>query len=54
MTLSERRAQAVARYLTEHGVEGSKLKAKGYGKLKPKTPDPFDAANRRVETRLAD
>ena len=54
MALSERRAHAVVRYLTRHGIETSKLKPKGYGKLKPRTPDPYDAANRRVETRLAD
>ena len=26
--------------------------ARGYGKAKPRTPDPLDPANRRVETRL--
>lgn len=50
--LSERRANAVVRYLGEQGIDGSHLRAKGYGKLKPRTPDPLDPANRRVETRL--
>ena len=53
MSLSERRAEAVVRYLGERGVETAKLKPRGYGKLRPKTRDPYDAANRRVETRLA-
>lgn len=52
LTLSERRANAVVRYLAEQGVDTSKLTAKGYGKLKPLTPDPLDPSNRRVETRL--
>jgi len=52
LTLSERRAAAVVRYFGEKGVDTSKLVAKGYGKMKPRTPDPADPANRRVETRL--
>ena len=51
--LSERRAAAVVRYLADKGVDTSKLTAKGYGKAKPRLPDPFDPANRRVETRLS-
>ena len=51
-TLSERRAEAVARYLATHGVERNSLIAKGYGPSKPRTPDPFDPINRRVETHL--
>jgi outer membrane protein OmpA-like peptidoglycan-associated protein len=50
--LSERRARAVVRYLQEKGVDDAKLASRGYGKAKPKTADPFDPANRRVETRL--
>jgi outer membrane protein OmpA-like peptidoglycan-associated protein len=52
LTLSERRAEAVVRYLKAKGVDTSKLEAKGYGKAKPKTTDPLDPVNRRVETRL--
>lgn len=52
LSLSERRANAVVRYLAEQGVDVKKLAAKGYGKLKPRASDPFDPANRRVETRL--
>lgn len=52
MTLSERRAAAVVRYLADKGIDTSKLVSRGYGKTKPRVSDPFDAANRRVETRL--
>lgn len=50
--LSERRANAVVRYLQEKGVEAGKLSAKGYGKSRPRVSDLFDPKNRRVETRL--
>lgn len=52
MTLSERRAAAVVRYLADKGVDTGKLVSRGFGKTKPRVADPFDAANRRVETRL--
>jgi outer membrane protein OmpA-like peptidoglycan-associated protein len=50
--LSERRAQAVINYLNQLGVDTSRLVAKGFGKTKPRTADPFDPVNRRVEARL--
>ena len=53
LNLSERRADKVVKYLTDRGVDARKLKPKGYGKLHPKTPDPYEAANRRVETRIS-
>ncbi|MGX5734130.1 OmpA family protein [Bosea thiooxidans] len=52
LNLSQRRAQAVVRYLSEHGVDTSKLVAKGYGQSRPIAPDPLSGDNRRVETRL--
>ena len=52
LSLSERRAAAVVQYLSEKGVDTSKLAARGYGKAKPRASNPFDPANRRVETRL--
>jgi OOP family OmpA-OmpF porin len=52
LTLSQRRARSVVRYLAEKGVEPTKLEPRGFGKTKPRTSDPYDAANRRVETRL--
>ncbi len=36
-TLSQRRAEAVVAYLTEHGIEPERLTPVGYGKEKPKT-----------------
>ena len=50
--LSQRRAQAVVRYLSERGVDTAKLAARGYGQDKPVVADPFSGENRRVETRL--
>ena len=35
--LSQRRAEAVVNYLTEHGIKGDRLTPMGYGKEKPKT-----------------
>lgn len=35
--LSQRRAESVVRFLTEHGVEAERLTAKGYGESQPKT-----------------
>jgi outer membrane protein OmpA-like peptidoglycan-associated protein len=52
MTLSERRAAAVVRYLGEKGINTAHLEARGFGKTKPRVADPFDPSNRRVETRL--
>jgi OOP family OmpA-OmpF porin len=52
LSLSERRANAVVRYLEGKGIDTSKLVARGLGQTKPRTANPFDAVNRRVETRL--
>lgn len=35
--LSQRRAESVVRYLTEHGIQADRLTAKGYGERQPKT-----------------
>ena len=35
--LSQRRAESVVRYLTEHGIEAERLTAKGYGESQTKT-----------------
>lgn len=52
LNLSQRRAQAVVRYLGGHGVNAANLVAKGYGQSKPIAADPLSGDNRRVETRL--
>ena len=53
--LSERRASAVADYLSTRGVQSARLAARGYGESQPKASN-LDAAgrsaNRRVEIRL--
>jgi outer membrane protein OmpA-like peptidoglycan-associated protein len=51
-TLSEKRAQAVVAWLSSHGIEGSRLKAKGWGASKPVDDNATEdgrAKNRRVE-----
>lgn len=50
--LSERRAASVVAYLASQGLDAATLKAKGFGKSKPRVADPFSAENRRVETHL--
>ncbi|MEY3635222.1 MAG: hypothetical protein RLZZ61_1632 [Pseudomonadota bacterium] len=54
-TLSERRASAVADYLSTRGVQSARLATRGYGESQPKASN-LDAAgrsaNRRVEIRL--
>ncbi len=53
--LSERRASAVAAYLSARGVQSARLATRGYGESQPKASN-LDAAgrsaNRRVEIRL--
>lgn len=52
LELSLRRAQAVAGWLIEHGVDASRLKAKGYGDFRPIADNKTEkgrALNRRVE-----
>ena len=54
--LSERRAQAVASYLTAHGVQRVRIATRGYGETQPLyVPDDTEAkraANRRVEIKV--
>ena len=52
LDLSERRAAAVVEYLQSLGVDTSKLTVIGRGMSQPRTDDPFDPENRRVEARL--
>jgi len=51
-SLSEKRAQAVVAWLTDHGVEAGRLTAKGWGQTKPVEDNSTEdgrAKNRRVE-----
>jgi hypothetical protein len=55
--LSQQRAQAVVRWLTDHGVQKSRLSAEGMGKEHPMVPNDSDAnraINRRVEFHIED
>jgi len=54
-TLSERRARAVADYLSGQGVQPARIGTRGYGETQPIAPndtDPGRAANRRVEVKI--
>lgn len=52
-TLSERRADAVVRFLEGEGIARERLTAKGHGEEQPRvTDDPFADVNRRVEATL--
>lgn len=54
--LSERRAAAVASYLTRHGVARARIASEGLGETaplyRPETSEEQRAANRRIEIRL--
>lgn len=50
--LSERRAQSVTAFLMSNGVDAARIKAIGLGETHPRSPDPYDPANRRVEMRV--
>ena len=50
--LSERRAQSVARWLAEHGVDAGRMTTRGWGESKPVADNTSDAGrqkNRRVQ-----
>jgi len=52
VALSRRRAESVANWLAEHGVDRSRLTAKGYGAAHPAADNSTDegrSKNRRVE-----
>ena len=51
-TLSERRAQAVVSFLVRQGLAVDRFIAKGLGETSPRTSDPLDPENRRVETHI--
>ena len=52
LELSQRRAEAVRRWLVDHGVEEGRLSARGYGSTRPLVPNITSAnraRNRRVQ-----
>jgi OOP family OmpA-OmpF porin len=54
--LSERRAQAVADYLSSHGVSANRLRPRGFGESRPVASNDTEegrAQNRRVELNIA-
>jgi len=55
-TLSERRAQSVADYLTSHGVQSARIATRGFGESQPIASNATaegKASNRRVEIKIA-
>lgn len=55
--LSQRRAQSVVRWLTEHGIDASRLEAQGLGETRPLVPNQGARnrqTNRRVEFHITD
>lgn len=52
LTLSKRRANSVRQFLVSLGVKPDKLTATGFGEFSPRTKNPLDKINRRVETRI--
>jgi OmpA-OmpF porin, OOP family len=56
-TLSQKRADAVVKWLSDHGVDKSRMTAKGFGMTKPIADNKSDEGrekNRRVEFRIVD
>ncbi|RME88464.1 MAG: OmpA family protein, partial [Candidatus Hydrogenedentota bacterium] len=55
LILSQKRAEAVRRYLMKKGISGVRLKAVGFGEEKPRVPNTSAknrALNRRIEFKI--
>jgi outer membrane protein OmpA-like peptidoglycan-associated protein len=52
LSLSEKRAQALADALKQNGIAAARLSAVGYGATNPKVSDGKDPRNRRIEIRI--
>jgi outer membrane protein OmpA-like peptidoglycan-associated protein/tetratricopeptide (TPR) repeat protein len=51
MTLSLKRSQAVVQYLIEHGIESSRLQAKGFGSERPLVSNDDEQEGREINRR---
>ena len=51
MALSQKRAESVVSYLVGRGIEGNRLRARGFGETQPMMSDPNHPQNRRVVTK---
>jgi OmpA-OmpF porin, OOP family len=55
LRMSQERADAIVKYLVDHGVDAARLSAKGYGETKPidkRHDEAARARNRRTEMRI--
>lgn len=50
--LSERRAEAVTQFLIANGIDTARISAAGLGESHPRSANPYDPVNRRVEMRI--
>jgi outer membrane protein OmpA-like peptidoglycan-associated protein len=50
--LSGRRAESVTQFLTSNGIDAARISAVGLGESHPRSANPYDPINRRVEMRL--
>ena len=51
--LSAQRAESVTKFLVSSGIDAARISAVGLGESHPRSANPYDAVNRRVEMRLS-
>ena len=57
MALTQKRAEAIAKWLIDHGVDCTRLEAVGYGQTRPIAPnstEEYRRKNRRMDFFIAD
>ncbi len=52
LALSQKRARTLSDWLAAYGVAAARLTPKGFGATNPRTTDPHDAKNRRIEIKI--
>lgn len=52
LSLSQKRAQALANAFKQNGIQASRLSAAGFGATNPKVSDGKDPRNRRIEIKI--